>query len=471
MLWTLLQNIGGQGISFITFIILARLLTPEIFGLTGMLAIFIEMSMLLLNAGFSRALIQKKDADEEDFSSVFWINLGISLVIYWILFFSAPFIAKFYEQPILIDLVRVLSLIFVINSFSLIQEARLTKAMKFKNLTIIKIPSTILGGMVGVVLALLDFGVWSLIFMQLATSLGTAIQLWIYSKWKPLFVFNKTKVKELFSYGGKLMLSGLINRLFVNAYLVVIGKYFPVSFVGYYNISSKLVRLPSQAITGALNTVTFSAFSSIQDDAERLKINIRKVIQQVLFWLCPIFTFAAVLAEPLFSFILTDKWLPAIPYFQLLCVIGVFYPLNIYSLNIINVKGRSDLSLKLVIATKIFAAITIAGSLFIGIWALIISQSMVAIFSYFMTGYFSGKLINYPLKEQFNDIAPIFIMAFGIGGLIYFSNLFLMAYYDWLQLIIGFGLGGGLYLLIAKWRKLAPYSEFIVIINKRFHLK
>lgn len=469
MLWTLLQNVGGQGISFITFIILARLLTPEIFGLTGMLAIFIELSMLLQNAGFTRALIQKKDTDEEDFSSVFWINLAVSLLLYCALFFTAPFIADFYDQDVLIDLLRVLSLIFVINSFSLIQEARLTKDMKFKNLTIIKIPSTIVGGVVGIVLALLDFGVWSLIFMQLTTSFGTAIQLWIYSRWKPMFVFNKSKVKSLFSYGGKLMLSSLINRIFVNAYLVIIGKYFPVSFVGYYNISSKLVRLPSQAVTSALNTVTFSAFSTIQDETHRLKTNIRKVVQQVLFWLCPTFTLAAFLAEPMFGFLLTEKWLPAVPFFQLLCLIGILYPLNVYSLNIINVKGRSDLTLKLTFNMKICSIIGIIIGLQFGIYGIIISQLIVGGLSYLVDAYFAGKLIAYSLIEQLKDIAPIVGMSIVAASVAYFLSMIILTQWpNWVQFFVGILIGGGLYFSVAHLMRWEPYIEFRLILQERF---
>lgn len=467
MFWSLLQNVGGKGITFIVMIILARLLTPEIFGLIGMLMIFIQVSQALVQAGFNQALIQKKDTDEEDYSSVFWINLVVSILIYAILFFGAPWIAAFYEQPILTELTRAFSLVFVINAFSYVQEARLSKEMRFKTLTIVSIPSTAIGGVVAVAMALMNYGVWSLIALQIVTRLTYAIQIWIFAKWKPMFAFNKQKAKSLFSFGSKLMISSIIHTIYQNIYLVIIGKFFPLSAVGYYQNANNLVRIPSTTISGALSKVTFPAFSSIQDDNKKLKEGSRKVIQQALFWICPAFVLAAALAVPLFRFVFTEKWLPAVPYFRWLCIVGIFIPITTYNLNIINVKGRSDLYLKLEIFKKAFTTIGIIIAVGIGINALLIFQAISAILMSIVNAYFSGKFINYPVKEQFKDVFQIFLLSAVVGIVVFLINKALFNTIDIIKLIVGFGFGIVFYGFMAKVFKFQPYMEIKNIIQTK----
>lgn len=460
MVWSLLQNVGGKGISFVVSIILARLLTPEVFGLVGMLMIFIQLSRVLVQAGFNQALIQKKDTDEEDFSTVFWINFVVSLLIYGILFLGAPWIAEFYEQDILTPLTRAFGLVFVLNAFSYVQEAKLQKEMRFKTLTIIHLPSTILGGIVSVVMALMGYGVWSLIALQIVTSLVYSVQIWIYARWKPLWAFNKAKAKGLFSFGGSLMFSAILDTVFQNIYIVAIAKYFPLSAAGYYQNAKKLVNTPSITFSNALNKVAFPAFSSIQDDDQRLKQGFKKVIQQVLFWLCPLFILAGVMATPLFGFVLGKQWLPAVPYFQWLCVVGIFLPLNLYNLNIVNVKGRSDIILKLEVVKKIIVVIGVIIAVPIGVYALLIFQAGFSVFAYFLNGHFSGKFINYPLKEQVKDIIPIFLLGISTGIIVWLLNRQMIHFPELLRLIIGFVVGGGCYWLLAQIFKLAPLFEF-----------
>lgn len=464
--WSLLQGVGGKGITFVVMIILARLLTPEIFGLIGMLMIFIQVSQALVVAGFNQALIQKKDTDEEDYSSVFWINLGMSLLLYAIIFFCAPLIANFYDQPILTELARVLSLVFVINAFSYVQEARLSKEMRFKTLTIVSIPSTVIGGGVAVVMAVMGYGVWSIVALQLVTRFAYAVQIWFYAKWKPLFTYNAVKVKQLFSFGSKLMIAAVINTIYNNIYLVIIGKFFPLSAVGYYQNADNLVKVPSSTISGALSKVVFPVFSSIQDEDDRLKIGYKKIIQQVLFLLTPAFVLAAVLAEPLFRFVFTEKWLPAVPYFQILCVVGILYPLNLYNINIINVKGRSDLTLKLGIIKKIILTIGIVIAIPYGIWALLIFQAVNSVLVYFINSFFSGRFIAYPVKEQLKDILPILILNISVGVFVYFLNKGLSGFSDIVQLIAGFLSGAIFIYLLASLFKMDALKDFKNIIVK-----
>lgn len=465
MLWSLLQNMGAGGVSFVVTVILARILTPEIFGLVGLLAIFIQVSQTLILAGFNEALIQKKDTDEEDYSSVFWLNLVLSIVIYLILFFVAPFIASFYHQPILTKLTRTLSLVFIINAFAYVQETRLRKEMRFRTLTVIHIPSVVLAAIVSIVMAIEGFGVWSLIAMQLVSQIAYAVQIWIYARWVPRLTFNKARVKRLFSFGGKLMLSAVLNTVFQNIYLVVIGKFFPLSSVGFYQTASKVVKTPSTMLSSALNSVAFPAFSTMQDDNRRLKQGYQRIIKQLLFWICPVFILSAVLAHPLFHFVFGEKWMQAVPFFRLLCVIGIFYPLNSYNLAIVNIKGRSDIFLKLEIIKKVITALGIIISVPFGIWVLVTFQAVNSILAYYINSYFSGRFIQYPMKEQIIDILPVIGLSLVVGVVILLLDHTLVDLPDWLRLVTGYATGGGLYWIIARLNHFPQYKEFVEIIN------
>src|SRR5690554_1213436 len=336
--WSMLQKLGDQGIQFVITIVLARLLVPEDFGLIGMLAIFIAISQTIVEAGFNKALIRKKDADEEDYSTVFFINLSVSVLLYLLLYFCAPFIAQFYNEPKLISLTRILSLIFILNAFGYVQETKLIKEMQFKRLMIINLPSTVISGIVAIVLAYNGFGVWSIVAQRLTMRLMFIVQVWFYSNWKPIWVFNKEKAKSLFAFGGNLMIVGIIQTIYLNGYKLVIGKFYPTSTLGYYENANTVVSTPISTLSSVMQRVTFSVFSTIQNDDKRLKIGYKKIIQQVLFVLCPFLVFSMVLAEPLFRFVLTEKWLPAVPFFQILCIGFLFRPLNQYNIEILNVK-------------------------------------------------------------------------------------------------------------------------------------
>lgn len=465
--WSLLQNIGSRGISFIVTIVLARILTPEIFGLVGMLAILIQLSQSLIIAGLNQALIQKKDTDEEDYSSVFWLNLVASLAIYGILYLSAPFIADFYRQPALVRLTRILSLVFVINAFSYVQETKLRKEMHFRTLTIIHIPSIIIAGAVSIVLAAMGAGVWSLVAMELVSRFAYAVQIWIHAKWMPLFVFNRAKIRRLFAFGGKIMLSEILSSVYQNIYPVIIGRFFPLSSVGYYQTANKVVKTPSTTLSNALNSVTFPAFASIQDDDKKLKEGYRRVIKQLLFWICPAFVLAAVLAIPLFELVFGGKWLPAVPYFRILCVAGVLYPLSAYNMNIINVKGRSDIFLRLELIKKAFVTVGLIIAIPYGIWALLGFQAVSSLFSYFLNSYYSGRFIQYPASEQIKDIFPTLLLSAGIGIVAFLINQATGGYPNFIRLLLGFTVGGGLYWFVVRYYRFTSYLDILHIFQSR----
>ena len=430
--------------------------------------VFIALSQVVVGAGFSQALIQKKDPDEEDYSSVFYINLTVSILMYGILYFCAPLIADFYHQPLLVDLTRMLSLVFVINAFSYVQEAKLTKEMRFKTLAIIHVPSSLIGGVVSIVMAKMGYGVWSIVALQVVQRIAYAIQIWIYSKWQPLLSFNRAKAKKLFSFGSRLMLSGILDSIFKNAYLIVIGRFFPVAQVGYYQNSNNIVMQPTQVFSSSLSSVTFSAFSVVQDDNKKLREGYKKVVQQVLFWLTPAFCMAGVLATPLFRFVFSEKWLPAVPYFQILCVMGIMFPLNLFNLNIINVKGRSDLFLKLEIIKKVIIVIGIACTVPFGLKAVIIFQACNSIIAYAINSYFSGKFIHYGIWEQIKDILPIFMLSILIAaGIFALDQSIFNNYNDFVRLSVGFLLGGFSYVALSFFIKIEAYLDLKQILHSK----
>lgn len=465
--WSLLQNVGGKGITFLVTLLLARLLTPSAFGLIGMLAVVIQLSQVMVNAGFSQALIQRKEVSNEDYSSVFFLNLMISILLYTLLFFGATYIADFYHQPQLVDLTRVLTLIFVINAFSFVQEAKLTRELKFKKLMMINLPSTIAGGFISIILAYMGFGVWSIVALQISTRLLYALQIWVYAKWQPQLLMQWTRLKELFSFGGKIMLSSMIQAVYQNIYLIVLGRYFAVASVGYYQNANNLVQTPSATISGAISKVSFSVFSSIQDDNEGLRKGYKKIVQQLMFWLCPAFIFAAILAEPLFLFLFTAKWLPAVPYFQVLCVVGILFPLNAFNLNMVNVKGRSDLYLKLEIVKKLIITVGVIICIPFGIKALLYFQAFNSLLSYVINSFYSGRFISYGLFSQLKDISPIVLLTISTGFFIFLVNSFLTMDSNVMRLIIGLFTGYSTYWIAAYLTKLAPFLDFTNLIRNR----
>lgn len=465
--WSSLQKIGAKGITFLVTIFLARLLTPKDFGLIGMLTIFIQISQTIVQGGFKQALIQKKEVDEEDYSSVFYINLVVGLLFYLLLFALAPYIAAFYDQPILTSLTRILSIIFVVNAFSFIQESRLIKKMQFKTLMLIHIPSTIIGGVISVAMAFLGFGVWSIVVMQLARALVYAIQIWIYSKWRPLLFFNMAKAKLLFSFGSKLLLSQIVTTIYNNIYSILIGKFYPVQSVGYYQNSYNLVMTPSNELTNVVGEVTFPAFSEIQEDNGRLKFGYKKAMQQVFFWVCPLYVFAGVLANPIFSFLFTERWLPAVPYFQWLCIVGIFQPLIVYNANVIVVKGRTDILLKLQFIRRMVTIVTTIAIFPFGITAILIVQALSAIFSFCLFGYHTKKFIQYPILDQLKDLLPTAIVSLLIGFGLWMLDKYFLETLNIIKLLIGFSFGLALYIGISHIFQLNGYIDFRQIFLSR----
>lgn len=423
LFWTFSQQFSVQLISFIVQIILARILLPAEFGLIGMLTIFIAIGNTLLDGGLTSSLIRTLDPGQKDYSTVFFVNLIFSVIIYFLLFFAAPFISSFFNQPILTSVIRLYTLSFIIQAFVAVQTTRLTKAMNFKLQMAMQIPSVMIGGITGILLAYKGYGVWSLVWMNLVQNFLFMIQHWFRAKWFPDFIIDLSILKYHFKFGYKLVLSGLLDTIYQNIYNVIIGKYFSVVQLGYYTRAYSMQQLPVANISTALNKVTYPVFSSMQEDDVKLKSAYRTLMQQVVFWVAPILICLAAVAVPLFRLLLTEKWLPAVPFFRILCAAGIMYPLNAYNLNMLNVKGRSDLFFKLEIAKKILITIGIFCALPFGIDGLLYLQVVFNIAAFFINSFYSGKLISYPVTEQIADIYPLIVIAVISGIFAYWMDI------------------------------------------------
>jgi len=467
--WTFTQQFGVQLINFVVSIVLARLLLPEEFGLIGMIAIFVSLGNTLMDSGLTSSLIRTQEPDQRDFSSVFFMNVLGSLVIYVVLCFFSPLIADFFNQEVLSLIIRVYCLSFIVRSFSAVQLAKLTQQMDFKIQMTITIPSLLIGGVVGVTMAHLGFGVWSLVYMNLLQAILVSLQLWFRINWRPALVFDWERLKYHFNFGYKLTLSGVLNTVYDNIYNIIIGKYFSAVQLGYFARAQSLKQLPVANISTALNKVTYPMFAKIQDNDIQLRAMYKRIMQQVLFWVTPILVLSGVLGEPLFRFLLTDKWLPAVPYFQILCLVGIMYPLNAYNLNILKVKGRSDLFLRLEIIKKVLITIGIIAAVPFGVYGLLWIQVILSALSFFINTYYSGKFINYPAMAQIRDVFPVFGVAIMDGVFTYFLDIQIAKIFnfDLVRLCVGLILGMLVYFIFSYIGKISALSDFRQLVLKK----
>jgi len=419
LLWSSLEQGGRQGIHVVITIILARLLLPEQFGLIGMLAIFLGVAQSFIDSGFASALIQREKATHVDECSIFYFNILIGILAAGLLCAVAPWIASFYEQPRLTSLTRVLSLKLIISAFGVVQISLLTKRLDFKTQLKIGVIATVLSGAVGVTMAVHGFGVWSLVAQSLGLSLVQTVLLWIFNTWRPGLVFSFTALREMFGFGSRLLVSGLLNRIFEDIHLLVIGKLFAVGDVGLFYQAKRLPQIVTQNVSGPVARVVFPAFATIQDDAVRLKHCMRKAVTVLSFANFPLMIGLAVVARSFVIVLLTDKWLPAVPYIQLMCVVGLLYPLHAINLNLLKAKGRSDLFLRLEVLKRILVVISIAVCYRWGITGLIYGQIVVSLLAYYLNSYYTGKLIRYPMTEQVVDFLPCLAISLVMGCAVY----------------------------------------------------
>lgn len=411
VVWTFLQQFSVQLINFVVQIVLARILLPADFGLIAMITIFIAIGQSLSDSGMTSSLIRSKDNTERDYGTVFITNLAVSIFVYLIVYLIAPFVATFYNQPILTDLLRAYSVVFILSSFYVVQLARFSKELNFKSQFVYQLPSVFIGAIVGISMAKNGYGVWSLIGLNIAQAFSFSIILWFFYKWKPKLIFDKSVFRHHFDYGYKLTLSGLLNTIYLNLYRVIIGKKFSPANVGFFTQADSLRLFPVNQLSAVLNKVTFPLFASIQNDDKKLKEAYKSALRLVLSVTSAMMLILVLIAKPLFLVVFGDKWLPSVPYFQILCIASIFLPIGTYNLNILKVKGRSDLFLKVEVIKKIIGVISLLVCIPFGIEAIVWSLCITNIFFAYLNGYFSGKFISYPLIEQLKNSLSIIMIA------------------------------------------------------------
>jgi teichuronic acid exporter len=456
LFWSFTDNFVNLGGQFLIGIILARLLTPREYGLIGMLSIFIAISQSFIDSGFSSALIRKKDCTQTDYSTVFYFSLAVSLFCYVLLYLFSSSISSFFQEPQLKLLIRVLGLGLILNSFGFIQSAILTKNINFKLQTKVSMLASVGSGIIAIILAYKGFGVWSLVALTLSRYTISSLFLWIWTKWKPLWLYSKQSFKELFAFGSKLLLSGLIDTTYRNIYNVVIGKYFSALELGYFSRADMFQSFPSQNLQGIIGRVSYPILSGIQDDKIQLKTNYKKLIRMTMLITFMLMFGMAVVAKPMVLTLIGEKWQPCVIYLQMLCFVGIFYPLGALNLNILKVEGRSDLFLNLEIIKKIIAIPVIITGILFGIKALIIGMLVHSIISYYINSFWSGKLIDYSIIEQIMDILPAFALALIVNTLVFLSG-FIINFSDMFLLIFQIAFGGMLAVCICELFKFQDY--------------
>ena len=439
VLWNFIEKILMEGAQFVIGIILARLLLPSDFGLIGMLAVFVAISNVFIDGGFAKALIQKKECSDIDFSTAFVSNIVVSLIIYVILFVSAPWIAVFYHEPILTDLTRVLALNFVLGSFNIVQRARLMSKVDFKSLAKIKVSSVVVGGFVGVGMAYNGFGVWSLVGQTISATLLQIVVFPFFSKWKPSLRFSKESFRNLFGFGSKLMVTGVYSVIINNISTICIGRAYRSSQLGFYTRASQFSQLISFTVNDVLGTVTFPVLSHLQDDKDHMVSVYRKVLYLTAMIIFPIMILCTLLAKPIILILLTEKWLPCVVLMQWLFLARMFIPLSSVNMNILNAVGRSDLFMKLDFSKAPLIILMLFITIPINVEAICIGSFVNSFICFFINAYLPGRMFGYGAWKQIKDwryiLLSLLIMTTFVYTFIYFIEN------AWLQLFVGGSIG------------------------------
>ena len=445
LIWVFLDKAGNGGINFIITIILARLLSPNDFGLVAMVLIFYELSSTFVESGFSTALIRMKNISEVDKSTTFVFNFVASIVIYILLFLFSPLIAKFFNEPQLIPIVRVMSVNLIIGSFAIIQRAQLSHAIDFKTQAKVRLFAVLVAGVTAVVFALLNFGVWSLVVKYGLTTLMYSILLCYFNRWVPSFNFDYNSFRKLFSFGSKILLTAFINKFFLHIYNILIGRFFTTAILGLYSQANHLKNLVIFTFFHTIDRVSYVALAKIKDDKDRLKKGYRKILKMTSFLIIPVLITLVVMSDIVIMTLLGSKWLEAAPYLQILCLSGLTYHLSQINLNVLLVIGRPDLNLRLEIYKKIMIVIAISIGIRYGIFGLLISELCTSYLALIFNAYYSKRFLKYTFQEQIMDILATTIFSL-LAAFVVFQFLNIIYLGDILKLVFGFVIAASIYL-------------------------
>ncbi len=463
LFWSFLDSFAGQGIQFLVGIILARILSPKEFGLIGILTVFISISQIFVDSGFGNALIRKINCTQKDFSTVLVYNLVVSISVYLLLFFFSNQVALFFSESRLNYLLKVLGLVVIVNGLSIVHRTILFKNLDFKIQARISIISSVASGIIAISMAFLGFGVLSLVILILSRSVLNTFLLWVCIKWKFSIIFDWNSFKELFGFGGKLLLSGLFDTLYRNLYYIIIGKYFSFLELGQYTRAEQFNALPSQNLASIVNNVSYPVLASLQNDKIILKKVYKRIIKNTMFLAFISMFLLSAIAIPLIYTLIGQKWIISAEYLQILCFIGVLYPLNSLNLNMLQVLGRSDLFLKLEVIKKFLAIPSIIIGVYFGIKIMLFCMITNSIIAYYLNSYWSGKFIDYSIRDQIRDISPSFLFALCISSITFLISKILI-YDSLIVLIIQLSVALSLFFGLGEALEFREYLEIKQIV-------
>lgn len=466
--WSAADALFGNGVTFIVGLVLARLLSPEEYGLIGIVTIFTTVMLGIVDSGFSNALIRKQDVSNEDYSTLFYFNLAVSILMYLVLFLCAPWIAVFFDRPQLLSLVRVMGLLLILQAFSLVQMTILSRKIDFKTKTKASVISAVTSGIIGITMAFIGFGVWSLVAQQLSRQLIYSLSLWIFNRWVPKLLISLNSLRYMWSFGWKLLVSGLLNNLWGELYQTVVGKFYSPSMLGQYTRSREYARIFSSNLTSIVQRVSFPALAQVQDNKERMVSAYRKVIKTTMFVTAVCMISMGAISEPLIYCLIGPQWHIAATFLPLICISLSLYPLHAINLNMLQVQGRTDIFLYLEIIKKVIAIGPLCLGIFIDIYWMLVGSIFTGIISFFLNSYYTGRDLGYSSWMQLKDVAPSYGVAFIVALSVYFLKYLPLSY--WAILPMQILLGICVLLFVCETKKLPEYLEVkeiaIVFFNK-----
>ncbi|MBV8039694.1 lipopolysaccharide biosynthesis protein [Bacteroides sp. AN502] len=465
IVWSSVERFSVQGIQFLVMIVMARLLTPKDYGLVGMVAIFIAVAQSLVDSGFSQALIRKQNRTETDNSTVFYFNIVVGILLYLVLFVIAPWVADFYDSPELTALMRVICLSVVFNSFVVVQRALLTVNIDFKTQAKASLTAAVVSGVIGIGMAYSGFSYWSIVAQQLVNLGLNTLLLWIFTRWRPRWIYSWGSFRELFTFGSKLMFSGLLDVVYRNMYLLVIGKVFTASSLGYYTRANQFAEFPSSNLTGIMQRVTYPVLCQIQDDDERLAQIYRRFLRLSAFLIFPLLVGLSAVAEPFVLLLLKEQWLFAATLLQIICFAMMWYPIHAINLNLLQVKGRSDLFLRLEIIKKAIAVLILCVTIPMGLIAMCVGQILSSLIALIINTNYTGKLIQVGFLRQMRDLLPTLLLSLSMWGVVYGITSCLSG--TILQLIVGIIAGMVYYIALSALFHFPELKELYSIIRRK----
>lgn len=463
--WSLIERFGTQGVQFLVMLVMARLLSPNDYGVVGLLVVFVSIAQAFVDGGFSQALIRKKDRTEIDNSTVFYFNIVVSVVIYLIFYLFAPYVSVFYNMPTLTPFMRVICLSIIINAFGVVQRALFNANIDFKAQAKASLIAIVISGAIGISLALQGFGPWALVWQQLSNLIVNTLFLWIYSEWRPLLAYSWKSFNELFSFGSKLLATSLLNAIYNNIQTIVIGKLYSAKSLGLYSRAAHFADLPSQQFTSVFMRVTFPVLCKVQDDMERLTSVYRRMLRVSAYIVFPLLIGMAAVAHPMIEVFIGKQWIECAYMLQIICFAEMWYPIHAINLDILQVSGRSDLFLKIEIYKKIVSLSLLALSAPFGIIAMCYSNLLSSLICLYINTYYSSKILGISLLSQLKDLFPTITLAiimFAIVQIIIFfiPNVFV-------QLIVGIIVGVVVYVSLSYILRFQEFNELVSLRKKR----